>query len=321
MADSKITQLTENTSPALTDLLVLEDDPGGTPLTQKVTVATLKNAVSVITPYRISVTVASNNITLALKDRDGNDPSPSSPVRVQIGDTVREITSALSVTAPAATNWCNAGSAELATKEIDWFPVLGYNATDGVVIGFTRIPFGRVYSDFSTTSTNEKYCKISTITNAAASDPYVVIGRFAATLSAGAGYTWSVPTYTAGNLIHQPIYRTRWLLWTPTHSRTGTNYTNAPTVFGAFYSVDDEMHILEVHQQNATPGGTGDQQFTMPFTAQNSAIGNGTNVSDSYLMNSSVTSTQNTVLMKRYDGATDVTASKVYVVKCSVKIS
>jgi hypothetical protein len=39
MADAKITALTENTSPVTTDLLVMVDDPAGTPLTQKITFA------------------------------------------------------------------------------------------------------------------------------------------------------------------------------------------------------------------------------------------------------------------------------------------
>ena len=39
MADTKITALTANTTPLTTDLLAMVDDPGGTPATQKVTVA------------------------------------------------------------------------------------------------------------------------------------------------------------------------------------------------------------------------------------------------------------------------------------------
>lgn len=177
---------------------------------------------------KLSVTVASNNLTVALKTLAGNNPSASEPVYIYIGDAWRSITAALSVTKNAATNWCNAGGAELATKEIDYFAYLGYNATDGIVIGFSRIPYGTVYSDFSVTTTNEKYAAISTITNAAANDEYYVIGRFAATLSAGAGYTWTVPTFTAANLIQMPIFVTRALSWVPqiTYGGGTTNPTS-----------------------------------------------------------------------------------------------
>lgn len=214
-----------------------------------------------ITPYRIAVSVASNNLTVALKDKDGNDPSPSSPVRVQIGDTVRTITSALSVTKNAGTNWCNSGSAELATKEIDYFAYLGYNATDGVVIGFSRIPYATNYSNFSATTTNERYCAISTITNAAASDAYVVIGRFAATLSAGAGYTWSVPTFTPANLIHQPIYATRILNFaTQITYLGGTTDPTSNTPSTQMYFINNRTMTIQV--VSALVCGAGNRSIT-----------------------------------------------------------
>ena len=216
-----------------------------------------------ITPYRISVTVASNNITVALKNKDGDDPTVDSPVKVQIGDTVREVTSALSVTKNAGTNWCNSGSAELATKEVDYFAYLGYNATNGVVIGFSRIPFARIYSDFSTTTTNEKYAAISTITNAASSDAYAVIGRFAATLSAGAGYTWSVPTFTAANLVHNPIHTSRPLSYVPQF----TNLTVGNGTLAAFYQIACER-VYRIVQLTfgSTTSISGAVSYTLPFT-------------------------------------------------------
>ncbi|HOM78441.1 MAG TPA: hypothetical protein PLT50_04535, partial [bacterium] len=160
---------------------------------------------------KIVPSVSSNNLTVAIKGLDGNDPSATNPVYVRIGDAIRSITSALSVTANAGTNWCNAGSNELATKEVDYFVYLGYNTTDGVVIGFARIPYATAYSQFSTTSTDDRYCAISNVSHASSSDAYTVIGRFAATLSAGSGYTWSVPTFTNENLVQKPVTHTRLL--------------------------------------------------------------------------------------------------------------
>jgi hypothetical protein len=43
MADAKISSLTANTTPLETDLLVMVDDPSGTPLTQKMTMKTAKD--------------------------------------------------------------------------------------------------------------------------------------------------------------------------------------------------------------------------------------------------------------------------------------
>ena len=208
---------------------------------------------------KIAVTDAAG-ITVAIKTLAGNDPSETDPVFVRIGDTVHMLTAALSVAKADGANWCNAGSAELATQEVDYFVYLGYNATDGVVIGFSRYPGANSYDDFSATSTNEKYCAISTITNAAATDYYEVIGRFAATLSAGAGYTWSVPTYTAKNLIQRPIYETRWLNWQPTY----VGITTQPSGYQEYKIIGDSIFIVK-GSASATSNST-NFTLTAPFS-------------------------------------------------------
>lgn len=210
MADQKISELTAHTSPIDTDIFPILDITASE--TKKISITVLKSILlrapeGTMYNGKIVPSVASNNLTVALKTMAGNNPSASDPVNVMIGGVNRTITSALSVTLNAATNWMNLGSAELATKETDFPTFLSYNATDGVVIGFSRY-FGNMFSDFSATTTNEKYLAYSG-SHAASSDPFVNIGRFAATLSAGAGYTWSVPTFTALNLVQKPTCRTR----------------------------------------------------------------------------------------------------------------
>ena len=208
---------------------------------------------------KIVPSVASNNLTVAIKGMDGNDPSSSNPVYVKLNGAIRSITSALSVTKNAGTNWFNAGSTELATKEIDYFVYLGYNATDGTVVGFSRIPYASSYDDFSATTTSEKYAAISTITTAAATDYYSVVGRFAATLSAGAGYTWTVPTFTAKNLIQRPIYETRQLTFTP----SPTGFTGTPTVNVARYKIfGRSMYVSTVFYGTSNAA---DCNITLPF--------------------------------------------------------
>lgn len=211
---------------------------------------------------KIVPSVASNNLTVAIKGMDGNDPSASNPVYIRIGSTIRSITAALSVTKNAGTNWFNAGSSELATKEIDYFVYIGYNATDGVVVGFSRIPYATLYGDFSATTTNEKYAAISTITNAAAGDDYIVVGRFPATLSAGAGYTWSVPTFTTKNLIQRPVFETRRLSWTPTY----TGFSAAPSGGTLYYKLSmDAVRIT--HAPGDGTSNANSFTFTVPFLA------------------------------------------------------
>jgi len=217
---------------------------------------------------KIVPSVSSNNLTVALKTLAGTDPSASAPVYIRIGDTVRSVTSALSVTKNAGTNWMNAGSSELATKEIDYFVYLGYNATDGVTIGFSRIPYGTQYGDFSATTTNEKYCAISTITNASSTDYYENVGRFAATLSAGAGYTWSVPTFTAENLIQRPIYETRILSWVPQY----TGFSSNPTVeFAKYQIINNRLKANLKEYSNGTSNSTS-KSVSFPFSSSGYSV-------------------------------------------------
>ncbi len=223
---------------------------------------------------KIVPSVTSNNLTVALKTLSGADPSPADPIYVRIGDTVRTITAALSVTRNAGTNWFNAGSTELAAKEVDYFVYLGYNATDGVVIGFSRIPYARQYSDFSTTTTNDLYCAISTITNATSTDYYEVIGRFAATLSGGAGYTWTVPTFTAANLVQQPIYTTRKLSYFPVLSAgSPLTVTSQSSQSGFYFIVNNLISVFGSMVQGK--GGTAqahDLHMSIPLVLANQGL-------------------------------------------------
>jgi hypothetical protein len=211
---------------------------------------------------KLSVTVATNNLTVAIKTLAGNDPSTADPVYCRIGDTVRSITAALSVTKNAGTNWFNSGASILATKEIDYFAYLGYNSTDGVVIGFARI-IGYKYGDFSTTTTSERYCAISTITNAASTDYYEVIGRFAATLSATASFNWSVPTYTAANLIQRPIFETRVLSWVPTI----TGFSANPTSQTYLYKLIGSRVYIDIREATAGTSNATGFTYTLPFSS------------------------------------------------------
>lgn len=207
---------------------------------------------------KISRTVASNNITVAIKTLADANPSATDPVYVRIGDTVHSITTALSVTKNAGTNWCNLGSTEHATQDVDVFVYLGYNATDGVTIGFSRVPYARQYGDFSTTTTNEKYAAISTITNAASTDVYEVIGRVNVTLSATASFNWSVPATSI--IVNRPIYVTRWLSYTPVL----TNFTGTINVAKYQLSTQKCDMYLKITQGASV---TGNHTFTMPISA------------------------------------------------------
>lgn len=259
--------------------------------------------------------VASNNLTVALKTAAGTDPTTTDVVSININGTVRTVTAALSITLAAGTNWFNAGSAELAAKEIDYFCYAVWDSNSSVVaLAPARISSGTLVSSFSSTTTNERY--LGNYANYTSTDDVVVIGRFAATLSAGAGYTWTVPTYTNDNLVNAPVFETRRLDWTPAHTRTGGAYTNAPTVSSAQYIVmKGRVFIYERHTQNATPGSSGNQQYTLPFTNNYSGaqLMNCVNTTSAIQQLAFVTTTSPTITLYKYDGTAEATASQAYV--------
>lgn len=219
--------------------------------------------------------VASNNLTIALKGLDGNDHSATNPGYVMIGGVLRTITTALSVTRNAGTNMFNAGSAELATKEIDYFVYLAYEADSNAIrIGFSRIPYAKNTDVFSASSTNEKFCDWNNTPDAG--EAVVNIGRFAATLSAGAGYTWTVPTFTSSNLVQRPIYETRWLSFVSQLTWTaGTDPSGSPTVVNRYKLIDSAL-ILNLINYGYTPGATVTSlTATLPFVSANYGQGTG----------------------------------------------
>jgi hypothetical protein len=68
MANAKITALTSNTTPALTDVLAIVDDPGGSPLTQKITLGTM---LAVASPTFNTPIIDNPNVTTGLTVSSG----------------------------------------------------------------------------------------------------------------------------------------------------------------------------------------------------------------------------------------------------------
>jgi hypothetical protein len=218
---------------------------------------------------KLSVTVAANNLTVAIKTMAGADPSAALPVYVRINGTIRKITAALSVTINAGAASFALGT-EMATKEIDLFAYLSYRtASTAVVIGSSRLPYGTLYSDFSATANTYNYAPFSTAP--AATDDVVNIGRFAATNSGTASFNWSVPTFNQVNLIQKPCYETRWLTWLPTF--TGFTAT-VPTGTYSYKLIGDICVVDQIAATNGTSNATTfTQTFPFPFAVSNASAG------------------------------------------------
>lgn len=107
--------------------------------------------------------------------------------------------------------------------------------------------------------------------------------------------------------------------WTPTHSRVTTNYTNVPTVtFAKWKCIGTRLFFREQHQQNATPGGTGYQKFTLPVTPDATSsisrmTGNGMNLTAGYGLVVFVAEGEGARIFK-YDATAEAVASNFYFV-------
>jgi hypothetical protein len=156
-----------------------------------------------------------------------------------------------------------------ATLEIDYFVYLGYNATDGVVLGFARRPDGRTYGSFSATTTSPNYAAISTITNATSTDEYENIGRFNAILSATASFNWSIPGTSI--IINRPIFETRLLSWDPAYSAAGGMTVGTITTNSALYKIKGASNatVFAQFDTNLTTATTNNTTIymTLPLTA------------------------------------------------------
>lgn len=263
--------------------------------------------------YKLVSSVASNNLTLALKDLAGNDFSSTSQFLAKILGAQVSISGALSVTKNAGTNWANAGSAELATKEIDYFAYLinETGASAGVKLGWSRIPYGTVVGDFSATTTNEKY--LAGPTNYNATDKVQNIGRFNATLSAGAGYTWSIPATSV--IVHSPIFFTRPLSWQPAFSATGGGTFTTVTTTLAIYQISNHWINTELNLSGTVTGTVTSIGATAPFESfrigSTLPIGNA-KVSGGLLGNAEMTAgTPDIISHLRYDAGAISTGASV----------
>ena len=65
MADKKVSQLDSLTTTAAPDLLMIVDDPNGTPVSKKITIKNLFGAVPANTVFSANVTVSGNRVQLA----------------------------------------------------------------------------------------------------------------------------------------------------------------------------------------------------------------------------------------------------------------
>lgn len=270
---SKLSAITPSV-PIGKDAIYRADNSTGTPASAASYVtdaAAIGSEQGVIVNGYITASVSSSNLTVALKAAGGTNASSSNPVCIKIGTSIRRITSSLSVTLNAGTNYFG-GNGITSTLARQYFVYLTWvSGSSTVSLGIAAYPYFRTYADGSSTSTAEKYFPNST--TPASSDVCVNVGRFTATLSGSAAYTWSISG--TGDVINNPVYETDWMTYTPTWASSGTQPAiGNGTSVGSYMIRGRNCSIkLRIQAGTTTTFGTGTYTVSIPFTAA-AATGN-----------------------------------------------
>lgn len=274
--------------------------------------------------YVFDASIATSDLTVALKRYDGTDPSVSYPLKIPVGSAILEITSALSVTITDTMGdiflW-DAGKIQGNDAQLFVY-IIDNNGTPQ--LGLSPSPLLR------TVATNYFDTGAGSQTGSAAFNNIVMSGTRNATNSCRVigrinvkqsdANAWQAPTTAL--LVNYPIFTTDWMTWTPQHSRAGGAYTNLPTQSTAIYMIDNQrMDYIEVHTQNATPGSSGAQRITAPVVCQSGNTGNGLNANSLAGIQPFLSSGTNTISMyKSSDGSAECTASNTYTISGSYRL-
>ena len=299
MTDTYFEDATHATSLDGDEALGATDDPSGTPADVYVTPADLAKYTAEVKKPKLSVTVSTNDLIVALKHKDDSDPSATNPLHFVINDTVRSVTSALSITIPDGTNWFNSGGLTLGTLVVPYFVYVVWDSiSSAVALTIARKPHYRVIASGMTTNNIDTH--VYGYAGFTDGDDMANIGYFEATLSlSGTGHLWTVPAFTGNNLRHEQTFESQEMTWTP----TAEEFSGTPTVNFAQYRVNRHQVRYDV-SITGTSDGTA-LTITAPFlnaasfnitalggfatdggtpltTAYRLRIASGTNVIDAY---------------------------------------
>lgn len=243
------------------DLLVFLKDPAGTPENLNIAFSNFIADWRKRFSYRISRTISSNNLVVALKNSSDADPSTTRPLYFEIDGVTRKVTAALSVQVNAGTSVFALGGSAFLNLMQELFVYVGWRAsTSTVFILLSRMPGAREYAEFSSTSTDERYGAYSGAAPAA-TDKVQNIGKFTIQNSGTASFNWSIPSYD--NVVNRPIYRTSWLSWSPTFSGFSAN----PTGVHLYMIENNTASVLVRHSASGTSNAN-NFTISLPFTAK-----------------------------------------------------
>jgi hypothetical protein len=205
---------------------------------------------------KIVPSVAGNNLTVAIKTLNGNDPSTTNPVYVRIGDYLRKISAALYITVTGGTNnW------HRISHTYDLFVYLGWSSTNQrVEISLCPQPTYRAYPAANPAAPETRRLMSASGSNSAASfivnDLMQVCGRIDSVVESAANNFTSV---TTSNVISYPIYHTNYL--SSPEVPVKTNAADTTPVFSTntcyYYLNDKRCHVEFSFKSDGGADGAG----------------------------------------------------------------
>jgi hypothetical protein len=161
---------------------------------------------------RITATLSSNNLTVSIVRMDGENPTTTYPVYCFINGIKREINTATSITITGGSNVFNQNLlSTTANKTYNLFVHLIWDTNGNTVrLGLSRIVMGGIYSDYSTTTTSNRFIAISGGTPNS-TDAVEVIARIQVTTNTVNNFTGVSTRILYGNITSSEV-----LSYTPT---------------------------------------------------------------------------------------------------------
>jgi hypothetical protein len=231
--------------------------------THKLETNTFDNFISAagLISGKITASTASNNLLVSIVYADGSTPSSTNPVRVMINNTVRRITSSLSVTVSGGSN--NFDTDSLGTnKTLNLFIFAFWSSADQKIgIGVSRANLGSLYSDYSNSSSNARYMATGGAA-VSSSDVFVNIGKFAVTMT-GQNYTGVSRIQQGSNLEISEKFN-----YSPTVTGSGSMTITSLSINNATYQINGQLVSVQA-DLSFTTGGTASSavRISLPIPA------------------------------------------------------
>ena len=271
MADKKITELVETTSPSDNDIVPIVVDPSTVPTNKKVTVSNListKGIGDFGTNYQITSTVdaVNNNLTVSLKTFAGTDPSTTDKCIFCLGNEIIKVSTALSVTIKTSYGdvflWdarkiqgndaqlfvyivSNNGTPQLGLAFVPNLTSVGLNYIDDNgqtgVISYKNFVMSGVRDE-------ENLCR--------------VIGRI--NVLQNDANTWDQPTIA--NIYNSPIFETDRMTWTPDLT---LNVAKLPSYDFAYYTIKRKKLSFFFVATDTLTGTAGPFSIQLPILPAN----------------------------------------------------